>query len=174
MLPVKKQQPTVISLGVDDVIPATPIDDDSVPTDVLKDTLKSISQFNRSSSMRGITDDIALRKKVAKFEDKISGVLANIKRLNIENDDQLQTLFVFVCQSASDYLYLKDEAKCLQVRTDLCVKLLKPFVKDDDKLCRSVIAIVQHRIKKSTWYRRNRQFLVKAGLFFLNMLGKAI
>lgn len=168
MLPVKRQQSSVISLGVDDILPTA--DTRAVDSAELKETLASIQKFSRSSSMRSITDDIALRRKVAKFEDKIGVVLQNIKKLNVENDDQLQTLFIFVMQSCSDFIYIKDDVKCSQVRNDLCVKLLKGFVKDDEKLCRSIMSIVQPRIKPSTWLRRNRQNLLKCVVFFARIL----
>ena len=175
MLPAKRQNsvartpPNTVVLGDEDLkMPDTP------SHEILRSTVADIRQFSRSSSMGSIVSDIELIKKVSKFEVKIASVLENIKKLDIQDDTQLQKLFLFVLQSCSDYIYVADADRCHKIKMDLCVKLLKPFVKDDETLCKSIINIVQSRVKPSTWLRRNKRFVIKVGKFFLSIFARGI
>ena len=171
MLPVKQKREMeirdddVIDIGVDGDIDTT--NPDKQTYEELKGVIGDIRGFNKSSQMKDIVEDIRLEKKKAKFHNKISTVLQNICRLHLEDENQLQTLFLFVLQSAEDYIHSKETDKCDKIKMDLCIGLLKQFVQDDERLCKQIISIVAPRIKKSTFWRRNKISIMNGVGFFL-------
>jgi len=167
------QKVTTRNVDVDDVTlgveepnhPTTPGATQEVMLSCLdcKNTINDMSYFSSSSTMKKLQVDLNKSKKSLKFSEKIREVLKSIKKLN--SDDEMHIVFLFVLQSCEDYLYDHSTDEKL----DLCVALLKGFVNEDVKICRSFIKIVNGKIKKSTWLRRNQRRLTK--LFFLVLSG---
>ena len=122
----------------------------------LREAVADINHFSSSSSSKSLSTDLCLEKRKNKFCVKMQSVLDKIQRLNI-NEDQLEAVFVLVLQSAEDYLYCKDKLKCEAMKHDICIKLLQQFTKDDPVLCKQLIKFVQHRIKLTTAWRRNKK-----------------
>ena len=150
MLPTKKAKEKIVSDDEVDVVPPV-----TMTTNKLKDTMKDIQYFSQSKSMTKMTEELMSRKKVIKFTEKLSHVLNNVSELKM---DDLTTIFLFVLQSCSDYFgnSMPDDEKL-----QLCTQLLKPFMKNDEVLTGQVIRMVESRIKKSTFYRRNKKWLIK-------------
>ena len=168
MLPVhsKPATPTKMHLQQDDDI-SLEFNQTQTQTPDYKSTMKDIQYFSKQSQMSNIIEDILLEKKKNKFIDKISTVLQTIQKLNLKDEKQLQNLFLFVLQSAEDYIYTPNTEKCTLVKNNVCIELLKQFVKNDIKLCQQIIAIVESKIKKSTLLRRNKKRLIRCFFFFL-------
>ena len=166
LLAKKQPKEREITLGDEDL--TTP---QNLEPQNYKEMLKDINVFNKSSTMNTIKSDLIMRKKLSKFEAKMAPVLATIQK--IDNEDYLNQLFVFVLQSAEDYLYLPNKEKCNAIKKEICMQLLKPFVKDE-VVRNQIIKICLKNIKKSTLFRRNRKLLQNFFLGLVKMLQRLI
>jgi hypothetical protein len=128
--------------------------------------LSDIEYFNTSSNMKDVRNEIYIQKKKKKFVEKVRGILDKIQQLECVNkDDNLKKIFVFVMQSAEDYIFnANDKERCEKVKKDICLELLRPFTHDNEKLCRQFMSLVANDIKKTTIFRRCRRVINK--LFF--------
>lgn len=132
----------------------------------LKVVIKDLNYFSSSSVVKDIKDNFEMKKKEDKFTKKIEVVLNSLSNLNLDDDKQLHAVFLFVLQSAEDYFYMKRQnQKMDEMKKQIAVKLLKRFVKNDEKLCNQIINIVAEKVKKTSFYRRNKKLFQK--LFFL-------
>jgi len=91
-------------------------------------------------------------------------VIDKVRTIDLNDVNVIKLLFLFVLQSASDYFYLPNNKECEDVKIKCCVELLKPLVKNDEKLCKQIIDLVICNVKKSTFYRRNKRCIGK--IFF--------
>lgn len=128
--------------------------------------LADIEYFNTSSNMKDVRNEIYVQKKKKKFLDKVKGILEKIQSLDCANNDEnLKKIFVFVMQSAEDYIFnANDKERCEKVKKEVCLQLLRPFTHDNEKLCRQFMALVANEIKKTTVFRRGRRVLNKVFL----------
>ena len=124
-----------------------------------KNTINDMSYFSSSSTMKKLQVDLNNSKKVLKFTEKITEVLKSIKKLNSE--DEIHIVFLFVLQSCEDYLY----EHTTEEKISICVSLLKSFVNGDVKICNAFFKIVDSKLKKTSWLRRNKKKIAK--FFFL-------
>lgn len=126
-----------------------------------KDVLGNLDYFSSASNLKGVKEELILKKKTIKFIQKFKQVLSSINTDLIDKND----LFLAVIQSAEDYIYIKDADKCARVKDELCVELLKGYVNGDEAVCRQIIQAVSHKVKKTTVLRRNKKAIIRA--FFL-------
>ena len=141
-------------------------DEPKAATITTKEAIEDLEYFCSSSNVKTVKQSLMLKKKIYKFKSKVSAVLSKIS--SILEQEELESLFLFVLQSAEDYLSVDGSSD--ELKMDVCVELLKSYCKDDDKLCKSVILMVQKRVKKITFYRRHRKKLYKVLIFFWKML----
>ena len=148
-------------------VPIAEVDDGVVnaqPVEVNnKDTVKEIEFFSSSSSVSTIKKDLLLNQKIEKFKTKVQGILQQIHHVLDEDDEELlKKLFVFVCQSAEDYIIMpkKDKDKCNRIKKRIVTDMMKVYA-IDEKLIGSIINMVMPSIKKATMYRRNKRFIDK-------------
>lgn len=139
----------------------------------LKETSSAMYHFSRSSSTKKMLSDIEFERKKNKFVERMSKILDALRSLKMEQE-LLESVFTMVLQSAEDYLWCEDVAKCQAVKEECVVCLLKSFTKDDEQLCRQMVSFLKYKIKPSTMYRRNKRTIVRFGKFFLGMLFKAV
>lgn len=159
MLPVVKNS-TSLNLGEEDFAVSTPTHEE------LKESYDQLRGFSNSSNAKPILADIIFQKRLNKFEVKMTHVLDHVKSLKID-EEQLQSIFIMVLQSATDYLHHTEPAKISQ-KTELIIKLLKPFTKDDAVMCKQLIKFVDGKIKPATFWRRNRNSIKKFAYVFLD------
>ena len=136
-----------------------------------KEVAKQINFFSSSSTLKDIKHDLLLNRKIEKFKKKVSGILQQIHYvLNEDDEELLKKLFVFVCQSAEDYIVLpkRDKKKCNMIKKEIVIEIMKEYV-IDVKLIGSIISMVMPSIKKSTIYRRNKKFIDKLFVFVRDM-----
>ena len=146
-------EPSVV-LGEDDMAYS------SAPThDELRAAASAIGAFSSSKSSRALMGELAFEKRKDKFLTKMEMVLENVLRMKID-ERQLECIFVLVIQSATDYLWCSDEERRARTVQEVCTKLLKPFVKGDEKLVLQLVGFVGHRIKPATWWRRHKRAVV--------------
>ena len=140
----------------------------------VKSFLKDLNYFTSSSSLQTIKMEIQIKKKVLKFNEKFKPIVQYFKLLyNEDNVDhtKLKSFFTIIVQSATDYLFIKNEKEQTKLIIDtVCIELLKQFVNDDEKLCRSFICMVANKIKPNTWLRRNKKYVIKVFFLIVNQL----
>jgi len=164
-----KRQPLVVE--ADDHLPSAQPVQPVQESANNKDTVKEIEFFSSSSSVSTIKKDLLLNQKIEKFKTKVSGILQQIHVVLDEDDEELlKKLFVFVCQSAEDYIIMpkKDNDKCNRIKKRIVTDMMKVYV-IDEKLIGSIINMVMPSIKKATMYRRNKRFIDKVFFFVLSM-----
>ena len=174
MLPSSKKQLSVaheLRLGVDDL-------DNEVVTPSpshaeLKDTASSMYHFSRSTSTKKMLSDIEFERKRSKFVERMSKILDNLKSLKMEQEE-LESVFTMVLQSAEDYLYCADPVKCQESKEECVISLLKGFTKDDEALCRQMVSFLKYKVKPSTLLRRHKRQIVRGVKFFLGFVFKAL
>lgn len=157
MLPVVRPVTNSIMLGSEDFEVPSPSHEE------LKQTYEQLKSFSKGSNAKLIMVDIVFQKRLTKFEVKMTSVLDHVKSLKID-EEQLESVFVMVMQSACDYLYHTDPVK-LALKDELIVKLLKPFTKNDSIMCKQLMKFVQCKVKPSTLWRRNKAFAKKCAFF---------
>ena len=147
------------------------LDDDAVIQDAknlsveeMKSTINEIKKITNSSNMKSVCGMLDVERKRVKFYEKVQIILEKFENIKLDNDNErLQTLFLFVMQSATDYLHNDTKEK----REEICLNLLKPFVKDDEFLTRNIMNIVQGKVKPLTLYRKYKHSVLKGlAIFF--------
>ena len=165
-----KRQPLVVE--ADDHLPSAQPVQPVQESANNKDTVKEIEFFSSSSSVKTIKKDLLLNQKIENFKTKVEGsILRQIHHVLDEDDEELlKKLFVFVCQSAEDYIIMpkKDNDKCNRIKKRIVTDMMKVYV-IDEKLIGSIINMVMPSIKKATMYRRNKRFIDKVFFFVLSM-----
>lgn len=136
---------------------------ESLGVDEMKETLADIEKFSKSSHLSQLKQDVKLQRRVAKFRGKMTKVLSNLKKMEM---DELNSVFLFVMQSATDYLYCADTEKFERIKQEICAELLCPLTGGDVKLCCGIMKIVEKDIKKSTVFRRNKKNIARGLSFF--------
>lgn len=139
----------------------------------LKETSSAMYQFSRSTSTKKMLSDIEFERKKTKFVERMSKILDALRSLKMEQEE-LESVFTMVLQSAEDYLWCDDPVKCQETKEECVVSLLKGFTKDDEGLCRQMVSFLKYKIKPSTLYRRNRRQMVRCAKFFLDLFFKAL
>jgi len=127
----------------------------------LGEVMTTLTKFGNSTNVQKMTKDINLERRQVKFTTKMTDVLGQLKRLNIDSSE-IEPLFLFCLQSATDYLYEHDQ----EGLEDICANLLKPLCNNDVVLTKQIIKMVRKNIKSSTWWRRNKKRVYKF-FFFL-------
>ena len=133
---------------------------DSKLTPDLKEVMTTLTKFGSSSNVQKMTKDINIERRQLKFTTKMTDVLEQLKKLNIDSSE-IEPLFLFCLQSATDYLH-ENTQESLE---DICADLLKPLCNNDVVLTKQIIKMVRKNIKSSTWWRRNKRKICK--FFFL-------
>lgn len=174
MLPTSKKDRLVVTneirLGVED------LENEITPSPSnaeLKEASNTMFHFSKSSSTKRMVSDIEFERKKTKFVERMSKILEALKSLKMEQDE-LESVFTMVLQSAEDYLYCSDPVKCQESKEESCVFLLKKFTKEDEALCKQMVKFLRYKIKPSTLYRRNKRQLVRCAKFFLALVCKAV
>lgn len=176
MLPLSQKSKS-LKLGEDDLLVAelntrepihkTNASKNVLSTEELKTIVNDVKKLSNSSNMKSVMVSVNEERKRKKFYEKINIILDKFESIKMENDDdRLQTLFLFVMQAASDYLF--DESK----RDEICIKLLCRFAKNDETLTVNIMNIVKSKVKKPTWFRKNKHNVYRLGSFFLHGLCK--
>lgn len=138
--------------------------DQSISAENTDELLKDIKAFNNSTSFKQTRTNFRLQKKRVKFLRKMEVIINAVNALP-KDDNKLQSIFLFVLQSATDYIYdTNDVEQSERLQNQAVLQLLKPMVNDSEELCQQIINIVKVKVKKSTWYRRNKKYI---GKFFL-------
>lgn len=172
MLPVKINSPkSVLVLGDDDFTTQPTNTKNQVVEMNYKEVIEDINIFSKSTSMKKLTDELKIRKRISKFIKKTNSILTTID--TVIEDKKTKEIFNYVLQTAEDYLYIADKQKCNKIKYETCMNLLKRFI-NDDKLRDEILHMQLEKIKKSSLYRRNKISLNKAFFFVLKMLRKAI
>jgi len=137
---------------------------DSKLTPDLKEVMTTLTKFGSSSNVQKMTKDINIERRQLKFTTKMTDVLEQLKKLNIDSSE-IEPLFLFCLQSATDYLH-ENTQESLE---DICADLLKPLCNNDVVLTKQIIKMVRKNIKSSTWWRRNKRKICK---FFFSLVKK--
>ena len=129
---------------------------DSKLTPDLKEVMTTLTKFGSSSNVQKMTKDINIERRQLKFTTKMTDVLEQLKKLNIDSSE-IEPLFLFCLQSATDYLH-ENTQESLE---DICADLLKPLCNNDVVLTKQIIKMVRKNIKSSTFWRRNKRKICK-------------
>ena len=130
----------------------------------LGEVMTTLTKFGSSSNVQKMTKDINIERRQLKFTTKMTDVLEQLKKLNIDSSE-IEPLFLFCLQSATDYLH-EHEPESLE---DICADLLKPLCNNDVVLTKQIIKMVRKNIKSSTFWRRNKRKICK---FFFSWVKK--
>ena len=135
----------------------------------MKDIIKDMKKISNSTNVKGVVESLDVERKREKFYTKISNILVKFDLIDIKQEqERVQIIFLFVLQAASDYLS-NDHKK-----EEICLQLLKRFMKDDELLTRNIMLIVQSKVKPFTFYRKNKHRIARFVGFFLAIFSKAI
>ena len=136
--------------------------------ELLANSIQSLQKFSQSSSVNSLVNDLNLERKKAKFISKLGEILANLKHMKVENENDIQLIFKFVMQSAEDYLQHANKTKDMELKRDICIGLLKPFTANNEQLCFQVMKLVMPSVKPLTFWRKNKKLIRRGVLFFLS------
>ena len=135
-----------------------------------KKIVKDIQFFSKSSNLHEVKQDLLMAQRIEKFKKKVSEILKQIQKVLDENDDdKLRKIMIFLCQSAEDYLWMKDKDKCNALKKDVVCDIMAEHI-TDGSLVKSIIHLVMPSIKKSTMWRRNKQKIQKFCFFFFKQV----
>ena len=142
--------------------------------DEIKVFVKNVLKYNNGSETKSIADKANKQRKYSKYVFEINNNLKMYDKLKLEPDETIEmrknAIFRFVLQSVSDKIGpLNKEENYL-----VCVTMLKRYVNNDDSLCRMIMNALMKDVKKMTFYRRNRQFILKAMSIFFSAAWKVI
>ena len=138
--------------------------------DEMKAIVGDIKSFSSSSNMKNVMNTVNADRRREKFVIKLNTILSKFSaiKLSEEDDKRIELLFLFVMQSATDYL--RDDKN----KDEVCIQLLRRFVSDDDDLCKNIMSIVRSKIKPLTFYRRNKHMILRGlSVFFATMFSRA-
>jgi len=176
--PVKRQYQSTVQLGDEDVIGESSGSGGFAAADLnkplsmeeMKAIVGDVKAFSSSSKMRNVMNAVNDDRRRSKFIEKINHILNQFNAIKLDdNDKRVELLFLFVMQSATDYLGNDDNNK-----DEICRELLVRFVKDDEDLCKNIMNLVRPRIKPLTFIRRNKHRIGRAcGVFFATTLYRA-
>ena len=136
----------------------------------MKNVISDIKKMTNSSNMKSVVGTLNVERKRSKFYDKVEMILSRFDNIKLDDDNEkIKILFLFVLQSANDYLHEDSEEK----RQEMCVQLLKRFVKDDEYIAKSIMNIVKANVKPLSYYRRFKHCILRIGRFFLSKAVRA-
>jgi len=175
MLPVQKKSsinPSTNSLILGDEDLKNETMQQPINTDDFKDIINDLSKYSTDGA--DFISEMKLNAKCAKFEKAFEKILLTIKNINPDDKQQLETIFKIVIQGVEDYIFHPDKNKRNKLKHDVAIKLLKPFIGNDEKLCEHVINMTLKTITKTSLYRRYKKKAIRAFFFVLKMFSKAI
>ena len=133
----------------------------NLTTDEMKEFANDLKKMSTSSRTKDVVQTINLERKKEKFTTRVQSILEKFDVIKLDNtDEKLQTLFLFVMQTASDILGDSDETRAI------CLQLLKPFVNGDEYLTKNIMNIVKSKVKPLTMYRKYKHHLYHIASFF--------
>ena len=92
-------------------------DEPKAATITTKEAIEDLEYFCSSSNVKTVKQSLMLKKKIDKFKSKVSAVLSKIS--SILEQEELESLFLFVLQSAEDYLSVDGSSD--ELKMDVCV-----------------------------------------------------
>lgn len=176
MIPMQKKNSTVPSSNSNSlVLGEEDVKSDGKSISIDHDDLNNvINDLNKFSDSGDFIDEIKLKTKCEKYEKAFQKILATIKNIDCENKENIELIFKIVTQSVEDYIYHPDKEKCNKMKNDIALKLLKPFVNDNEKLCKTIIDMTLKTITKTSFFRRFKKRAIKYFFLVLKIFSKAI
>ena len=169
---MKQKSYKTFEIGSDDVLDEVKEEREQAKVNLnneeIQNMMKAIRNMTHSSNMQSVVGSLNLDRRRRKFVEKVEDILKKFENIKLDNDDErIKTLFLFVMQSANDYLE-KDIKK-----DEIVLELLKKIV-TDEFLCKNIINIVKERVKPLTFYRKYKHTILKGfGFFFMSMFARA-
>ena len=128
--------------------------------------VKDMQKMSNSTATRSIAKSNKSQERKDKFINRVKSIVDNFSSVKLdEEDERVQTLFLFVMQMATDFLP-EDEQK------DVCLSVLKPVVNGDEELCRNIMSCVKKSVKPLTTYRLYHNRVLRLLRFFFGSLLK--
>lgn len=171
MLPLSNTKQKAMRITEDDLLDEKQTSASVLSLEEMKSVISDIKKMSNSSNMKSVVSSINVERKRSKFYEKVEVILKKFDDIKLDNNDErIQILFMFVMQSATDYLF--DD--CKEKRDEICITLLKRFVNDDEFITKNIMNIVSSKVKPLTFYRKYKHSLLKGlGFFFFTMLLRA-
>ena len=140
---------------------------ETMTADEMKQFQKDLRKLTNSSKMKDVSNKLNLERKTSKFKATIEKVLSQFENIKHLDEKKIQTLFIFVMQSANDLvgdLRKSDEVK------DICKELLLVYVNGDENICKTIMDLSMEKVKPLTLYRKTKHLLVHGfSVFFSRM-----
>jgi len=134
----------------------------------MKSFQHDINKISSSTRTKNVIVKLESERIKSKFVTRMGSILQKFDKIKIDDDDKLQTLFIFVMQSANDILENDEEAY------RLCLELLKQFVNNDEALCKGIMNIVKSKIKPLTFFRKYKHQMYRWATIFFQCLREPV
>jgi len=156
-----RPEPTSIILDDDDILcenkSSTPSYDD------VKRVLKDIGAF-KTSKLDTIKSDLNMDKKQKKIKQKMQ------KLIDITSGKlSANQLLPIVLQCVEDYIHVSDKTVCNELKLKIVTDIMHPIMDCSDSVFKQLVELSCKTLKKSTFWRRNKQLARKCLGFFLNL-----
>lgn len=153
-----RPEPPSIILDDDDILCENK---SSTPSyDEVKIVLKDIGAF-KTSKLDSIKCDLNMDKKERKIKEKMNKLI----EITAGKLDANQLLPI-VLQCVEDYIYMCDKPACNALKLKIVTDVMHPIMDCSESVFIQLVSLSCKTLKKSTFWRRNKQMLRKFGAFF--------
>ena len=154
MLPLKQQRKVTLCETDEEQNQKQP-QSQSLTFEELKEFSNDILKISHSSKSKSVLARLKTDSKETKFVERVTSILDKFDKVQPNDCEKLEVLFLFVMQTANDILGNNEQSD------EICLQLLKKFVNDDEYLTRNVMNIVKTKVKPLTMYRKYKHRMYK-------------